>query len=169
MGTRKIYTEQVQFPATQVASSDANCLDDYEENTAVTPLALTFATAGDLSVTYTRQVTQQIKVGRLVTLWFNIVTATFTHTTASGNLTLTGLPFTAATITDYNFCGSMAWGGINLAASYTHVAPQIVSAATSIIFQSSGDNQAVANITAAECPTGNSIVLRGSITYIAAA
>ena len=163
----QVLANSFQFPATQVPSSNANCLDDYEENTAATPLALTFATPGDLSVAYTRQVTQYIKTGRQVTVWFNIVTSAFTHTTASGNLQLTGLPFTVATITDYNFVGSCGWSGLNLQAGYTFVGPQTSSASTILIFYMSGDNVAGGNITTTEATTGASIVLRGSITYIA--
>lgn len=167
MGTRKVFTEQVQFPATQVASSDANCLDDYEEGTAI--FALTFATPGDLSVAYTRQIGNYIKVGKLVTIWFNIVTSTFTYTTASGGLTLTGLPFTVATITDYNFVVPIGWSGVNLGAGYTMVGAQIVSAATALIFYTSGDNVAGGAITTTEVPTASSVVLRGSLSYIASA
>lgn len=165
----QVLANSFQFPATQVASTDANCLDDYEEATAASPLTLTFATAGDLSVAYTRQVTQYIKIGRQVTVWFNIVTSTFTHTTASGNLQLTGLPFTVATITDYNFVGSMGWSGLNLQAGYSFVGPQTSSGGTVLIFYMSGDNVAGGNITTTEATTGAGIVLRGSITYIASA
>lgn len=164
-----ISTNGVQFPATQVASSDVNCFDDYEENPLATPLALTFATPGDLSVAYTTQVTQYIKKGKEVTVWFNIVTSTFTHTTASGSLQLTGLPFTVATITDYNFVEPLGWSGLNLQAGYTSVGTQVVSGGTNLIFYASGDNVAGANITTTEAATGSTIVLRGKIVYIASA
>ena len=55
---------QIKFPATQNASTDANTLDDYEENLAWSP---TITNANNLtSVTVTNG--QYVKVGRLVTV-----------------------------------------------------------------------------------------------------
>jgi hypothetical protein len=80
----------ITFPATQVASSDANTLDDYEEGTWTGTLK------GSVSdpttpVTATGAYT---KVGRLVTV--TIAYANVTTTGASGNVTITGLPFAGA-------------------------------------------------------------------------
>jgi hypothetical protein len=80
----------VQFPATQVPSANANALDDYEEGTW-TP-TITFATPGDLSVTYATQNGRYTKIGDVVIANIDIQTATFTHTTASGALRVS-LPF----------------------------------------------------------------------------
>ena len=55
---------QIQFPATQSPSADANTLDDYEEGTW-TP-TITFATPGNLSVAYTTQSGSYTKIGRMV-------------------------------------------------------------------------------------------------------
>ena len=87
-----VYAEGIQFPATQVASGNANNLDDYEEGTW-TP-TLTFATPGDLTVVYSSRIGTYTKVGRTVDYKCNIVTTTFTHTTASGLAIVTGIPFT---------------------------------------------------------------------------
>lgn len=85
---------QIKFPAVQNPSSDPNVLDDFEENTW-TPV-VTFATAGDVSVAYSTRIGTYVKIGRKVFIELVIVTSTFTHTTASGNLRITGLPFTPA-------------------------------------------------------------------------
>lgn len=90
-GTCVLTSGQLKFPASQNASSDANVLDDYEEGTW-TPV-ITFATPGNLAVTYTTQGGDYTKIGRQVCLTTNIVTATFTHTTASSEVRITGLPF----------------------------------------------------------------------------
>jgi hypothetical protein len=82
-------TGGIQFPATQVAIADANNLDDYEEGTW-TPTATFSGGNGDLS--YTVQAGSYVKVGRLVTCMGYLL---FSETTASGNLTIGGLPFTA--------------------------------------------------------------------------
>ena len=65
------YVEGVTFPATQVPSADANMLDDYEEQD-YTPTAnvITFASA---SGRYT-------KVGRLVTVQFDVTWPTTSDT-----------------------------------------------------------------------------------------
>jgi hypothetical protein len=78
----------IAFPATQLASADANTLDDYEEGT-FTP-ALTF---GSGSVTYTTQTGTYTKVGRLVTCQLNIVVNTIAA--PSGTLQISALPFTS--------------------------------------------------------------------------
>lgn len=79
----------VQFPATQVASANANCLDDYEEGTwtpAVTSFSGTITTVGSVFGTYT-------KIGRQVTVWtFFTIT---TNGTGGTLLQVKGLPFAA--------------------------------------------------------------------------
>jgi hypothetical protein len=81
----------ITFPATQSASSDANTLDDYEEGT-FTPTAVGTTTAG--TGTYSTQVGAYTKIGNQVT--FDIVIAWSAHT-GTGNLQISGLPFTQRT------------------------------------------------------------------------
>lgn len=76
----------VNFPATQVASSDANTLDDYEEGTWTPSL-----TGGGSPTGYTTRTAQYTKIGRLVRL-----TAYFVITgkgSLSGGLQISGFPF----------------------------------------------------------------------------
>ena len=78
----------VAFPSTQSASSDANCLDDYEEGTW-TPVAVSLTVVG--SVTY--PVATYTKIGRVV--YINLKVAASTSSTSTENVTyFTGLPFT---------------------------------------------------------------------------
>lgn len=72
----------------------SNGLYDYEEGTW-TP-ALTASTPGDLSVAYSTQLGTYTKVGKFITLTFAITTTSFTHTTASGYLRISGVPFNLA-------------------------------------------------------------------------
>lgn len=80
---------RLKFPATQVASSDANTLDDYEEGTwtpTVTP-------QGGSLTSYTTQTCAYTKIGRMVAYTINF---TITNAgTGSGGLIVT-LPFTSA-------------------------------------------------------------------------
>ena len=79
----------VTFPATQVASSDANCLDDYEEGTFTATLKGS-TTDPATPVTSTARYT---KIGRVVNviIYFGNVNTTG----ASGAIQVIGLPFTS--------------------------------------------------------------------------
>lgn len=77
-------TKGITFPATQVACSDANTLDDYEEG-AWTPAL----TDGTISIVFSRYT----KVGRLV--YFDLRVGISTATRTTGTL-FTGLPFPVA-------------------------------------------------------------------------
>lgn len=80
----------VTFPAAQSASSDANTLDDYEEGDW-TPTIIGANTAGTTTYGATR-VGRYTKVGRQVTCSFRV---NYTAATGTGNLNVTGFPFTA--------------------------------------------------------------------------
>jgi len=77
----------IRFPATQVASANANTLDDYEEGT-FTP-AWSFATSG--SVTLSSASGSYVKVGRVV--YLDVFLQTSAISSPTGAATLTGLPF----------------------------------------------------------------------------
>ena len=70
----------ITFPATQVASSDVNTLDDYKEGTFTATL-----NAG----TFTSQVFKYTKIGNMVTVFFDVVVGT------GGGTQITNLPYTA--------------------------------------------------------------------------
>ena len=77
------------FPATQVASSDANCLDDYEEGTWVPGVSFGGGVTG---IVYSENSGKYTKIGRQVTVSAFI---DFTNKGSStGNVLITGLPFT---------------------------------------------------------------------------
>jgi len=83
-GASSVAGTGISFPATQSASSDANTLDDYEEGT------WTPSVGGN--ATYTAQAGTYVKVGQLVTVWFDVIISTIgTGATTS----LSGLPFTS--------------------------------------------------------------------------
>jgi hypothetical protein len=79
----------ITFPATQVASSNANTLDDYEEGT----WTATDASGAGLTLTTTTQ--RYTKVGRLVTL--QIEDLTFPSNANGNSVAIGGLPFSAGT------------------------------------------------------------------------
>lgn len=76
----------IQFPATQVASANANTLDDYEEGT-FTP-TLSFSSG---SVAYLERSAQYTKIGRMVNCTIAIYLSAVSS--PSGDLSITGMPF----------------------------------------------------------------------------
>ena len=154
-GDATLAVSRISFPATPNLSTDVNTLDEYEEG-QWTPV-LTFATPGNLSVAYSDQAGRYIKIGSFVWYWCRITTSTFTHTTASGNLLITGLPFTPANI-------NQPAGGAVIAgytkANYTSVAGNVSTAPDAIRLIASGSGQAQATLTTADFPTGGTVVLR---------
>jgi len=111
-GIVEIAQGQIKFPATQVASSDANTLDDYEEGTW-TPVISGSTTAG--TGTYTAQVGTYTKIGNFVTV------AAYVHITAhtgSGNFLFSGLPFTSESRTNSYHSAALGYvSNISLTAS----------------------------------------------------
>jgi hypothetical protein len=152
------------FPADQNASTDPNTLDDYEEGTW-TPV-ITFATPGDLAVVYSLRSAYYTKIGRLVSVSFAMVTSTFTHTTASGNLLITGLPFTPMT-TDANYraYAPVLYSGVTKA-GYAALSTALIGNSPSVQVFASGSGVAISNVTAADMPTGGTVAFGGSVNYV---
>ena len=149
---------QIAFPSTQVPSANANTLDDYEEGTW-TP-TLTFATPGDLNVVYSVRSGSYTKIGRAVAITFLVRTSTFTHTTASGNALITGVPFQGVSIG----IGPTNWRGITKA-NYTDLVSRIDDSTTQFYFMASGSAQATTSVTATDMPTGGTVEFFCSTVY----
>jgi len=118
----------VTFPAVQVASSDANCLDDYEEGT-FTPIISGATTAG--SGTYTYAVGRYTKVGRIVHFQLRVA---WTAHTGTGNMIVDGLPFTSSSVTNSQSSVSIGFFN-NITLTASNVATAFVAEGqTSIAF-----------------------------------
>jgi len=90
----------ITFPGTQVASTDANTLDDYEEGTWTPTLTYT---GGNGNLSYAVNDGTYIKIGKMVMFTCHLQ---FGETTASGYIaTINGLPFTST---------ARAGGGFNI-------------------------------------------------------
>ena len=116
----------ITFPATQVASSDANTLDDYEEGT-FTPTIVGSTSAG--TGTYTTNTGKYTKIGNVVTLQVYI---NWTAHTGTGNMRIGNLPFTN---------GNAFWAGsfgfiANIALTAGHVLTGYVEAVSSYVILS---------------------------------
>lgn len=153
----------IKFPSTAVPSADPNTLDDYKEGTWVP--VVSYATPGNLSITYANQVGSYTKIGREVTVRFNITTSAFTFTTASGALQISGLPYPNNAAAVSGSRGSLDFGGITKA-SYTHYTCQTSPSLSYLTISCSGSGQSLATLTAADTPSGGTLVLIGTITYM---
>ena len=100
----------VTFPATQVASSDANCLDDYEEGT-FTPTVTSVGGTGIVYVAGGSDAGKYTKIGNLVSFTVNL-NGTYTGTFSYIRITL---PFTVGSAYDavsgYNNSTGLALAG----------------------------------------------------------
>ena len=124
---------------------------------------ITFAVPGDLAVTYSTRSGRSMQKGNLCTATFNLVTSSFTFTTASGNLLITGFPVTSSTAVSPAI-GAVVFSGITKA-TYTSVVCRKETANTQLNFQASGSGVVVSNVVAADTPSAGSITLIGTVTY----
>ena len=143
----------LKFPATQVASADANTLDDYEEGTWTPALS---AAAGTVATTASGKYT---KIGRMVTVSCYIdVTGASSNT---GALTVTGLPFTCAS-GDSSGSAIAIWFD-NLTGSATSLQGYVIAGSTTILIQT---NDGAGQTGDAADNMQSTTVLRISTTYI---
>jgi hypothetical protein len=87
-------TGPIAFPATQVASADANILDDYEEGTFTPGISFGGGTTG---ITYTTQTGTYTKIGNRV--FVDCIITLSSKGSSTGAALITGLPFTVAAST----------------------------------------------------------------------
>jgi hypothetical protein len=102
----------IRFPAAQVASADANTLDDYEEG-AWTP-AISASTTAPTGLTYSVAAGRYVKIGNTVFVQFGLK-LTSKGTGGVGEIIISGLPFVRSS-TYASFTDPTSWlGAENLA------------------------------------------------------
>ena len=94
----------IKFPATQVASSDDNTLDDYEVGTFTPVLGGAGGTSGQ---SYGLQAGNYVKIGDRVFIDAN--TSLSTKGTITGNVQVSGLPFTSKSGSAYRASASHSY------------------------------------------------------------
>lgn len=128
---------------------------------------LTFATPGDLAVGYTQQTGFYEQIGNTYFCHFVVITSSFTHTTASGACNITGFPVAGANSNGNTATAAVQWSGITKA-GYTQISGQIPFNSTIMSFLAFGSGVGRTTVTAADMPTGGSVVLLGTVVIIAA-
>lgn len=129
---------------------------------------LTCATPGNLSVAYATQIGRWWRDENRVTAYFNVTTSTFTHTTASGNIFLSGLPYTSESTTNLNNVGSTLYSSMYSDTARPQLNPFVQSNSTVVRFAKSGPNVSVATAAITDFVTANTFNVTGSVTYFAA-
>jgi hypothetical protein len=100
----------ITFPATQSASTDVNTLDDYEEGTWTPSVGGT--------ATYTTQAGTYVKIGRVVYFsGYLVISAIGT----GSQITISGLPFTSTTTTDWVNNAGVSSSATNIVSNYVFV------------------------------------------------
>ena len=125
--------------------------------------AITFSNPGNLSVAYSARSASYIRTGNSVTATFEIVTSSFTYTTATGDLYVTGLPFVSSAEVQ-SFSGDLEFQGITKA-GYTNYTLNIEENSSLIRIRASGSGVPILTVGTGDMPTGGSVIFRGSITY----
>jgi hypothetical protein len=139
----------ITFPATQVPKSDANTLDDYEEGTWTPSIGGT--------ATYTTQLGFYTKIGRQVTITFDLnILVLGTGSTSN----ISGAPFTPAAGGNY-YTGSVYWE--NIASSQISVGTFIQGTTGTIFFYTR--STAGTSVVNAPAIIGSGTILRCTMTY----
>jgi chitodextrinase len=131
-------------------SVSSEILSDYEEGTW-TP-GMTFATAGDLFVDYISRSGTYIKVGRLVTVR-GIVTGQPNYSTASGAFRITGLPYSAASGSDFPSGSLEMFRGITMA-NATTFSLTVAASGSLMTSRGSGSGVTFADVTTSHIASG---------------
>lgn len=169
--TKKATIDQILAPAagkgidfsanTNAPGMTSELLDWYEEGVWTPEIA--FATNGDLAVTYDLRSGTYTRIGRQVTVSFILTTTAFTHTTASGVLRITGLPFNAGNTFQHTAAVTLLQGVTK--ANYTCFGFYANAGSKDLTSSASGSGKGWDNITAANMPTGGTVYIGCTLTY----
>jgi len=147
----------LQFPATQVASSNANCLDDYEEGSWTPVISGDGGTSGQ---TYGTQVGRYIKVGRLVVCPYEV--SLTVEGVITGNVQISGLPFTAEAATTRPI-HAIEWG--NTATNWVFVVGLTLETTTFCYVRGAQAAAGNADLNLLAADIGNNTFFRGCVVY----
>ncbi len=111
-----LLSANIQFPSTQIKSSDVNVLDDYEEGTWTPILADT--SLSDEGATYSSQVGSYTKIGDIVKVHCQLALTGLGTLTTSQAAHIIGLPYASHATAGYQFSLSLAFAsGLSLSAA----------------------------------------------------
>lgn len=159
------------FVSAKSDSPDATLVrpSNWNANHTITPYTeatwlpvITATTSGDLSVGYAQEIGSYTRVGRTVTVSFLIATNSFTYTTASGEIRISGLPIAShATAVG---AGALNMGGWT-SSSYTSLSIIPVSGTTQLKVGLAGSGVAATTMAITSCPSAGTVTMQGTLTY----
>ena len=140
-------------------------LSNYVSSTAFTPV-ITFATPGDLSVVYSTQLGQYVRIGNLVTVSIQLA-FTPTYTTASGTFIIASLPFTANNNVTYPGQGA-GWisGPLTWPSSGTNLSFAVGANTSQIIIIASVPAGGPGVFSSTQITTGLATTISCTVTYL---
>jgi hypothetical protein len=147
----------ITFPATAVAASDANTLDDYEEGTWTPEMADAF-TGGNTAASYTAVYGDYVKIGRLVYVSAKVVYPVTTGMTSANEIFIRNLPFVAA-VGQAQCYGAVFVSGLTYPAGYTFVQAWLnPNDGNTIRFVSFGSGQGYSPLKISNVTSGGSLL-----------
>lgn len=124
-----------------------------------------FGVNGDLSIVYGTQIGRYIKLGKLVIASFNVTTTSFTYSTSSGGLIISGLPYLAEENDLIFHTQSIPYFyGLTLNAGYTSISGWVYGGAIALYASGSGKTTSHA-INSTHTASGTNIAAYGTISY----
>ena len=153
----------INFTAnTPAAGMTIQLLNWYEEGTW-TP-SVSFTTPGDLAVIYSAQLGKYTRIGNRVFVNCFLTLSSFTHSTASGALVISGLPFVSE-----NAFGNIDFGPVNFngvtKAGYTNFIVGSAWGTSDVNVYCNGSGIADSFISAADMPSGGTVLFKFSLNY----
>ena len=121
-----------------------------------------FTSLGDLSVSYTTNSGAYTRIGDLVHVAWRITTSSFTYSTTSGNMRVTGLPYTSTSFSAQT--GSLAFAGWDDAA-FKDIVPVAIASSTSVRFLVSRSGSGIDEVAVADVASGGSVNMYASLIY----
>lgn len=134
---------------------------DYETGT-FTP-TFTCATPGNLTFTYSSRVGRYTRVGNRVDINVVLFLTSYTHTSASGNVIISGLPFVSAT-NSQQVEGVLQGTGFTKV-GYTSFAAQVAQTKSSVDVVASSSGLPFVQLVIGDFPTAGTPLLKFSLTY----
>jgi hypothetical protein len=144
----------ITFPATQVAATDPNTLDDYEEGTWTPVLA--DADSGGNTVTHSVQEGFYTRIGNVVTVYYRVTWSS--KGSASGTVRLRGFPFAAKSNT-----GAFYYTGSTGNTNGQSVAALGGGGTIAILLDTSGGAGQFSELSSSDTGSG----INGALTYLA--
>jgi hypothetical protein len=153
--TRLQIVDGIGFPATQVASSDPNTLDDYEEGTF--DFGIAFG-GSDTGVTYSLRAGKYTKIGNKVTVTGYVVLSS--KGAQVGTATITGLPFTVFASTANLSAAALYLSNISFANQFQ---AYCATSTTTIVLDEVTEAGVVTSITDSDFANNSGVMI--SLTY----